>query len=105
MNLYKSVSLPFFLFLLNTSSLSQEQFLFRDPSKNIDIRTQDLLKQLSLEEKISLLGYNSKAVPRLNIPAYNWWNEALHGVARAGKATVELILARLFLFQSDKSLK
>ena len=43
---------------------------------------------LTLEEKISLLGFNSKAVPRLNIPAYNWWNEALHGVARAGKATV-----------------
>jgi beta-glucosidase len=41
-----------------------------------------------LEEKISLLGYNSKPVPRLGIPAYNWWNEALHGVARAGKATV-----------------
>jgi beta-glucosidase len=43
---------------------------------------------LTPEEKISLLGYRSKAVERLGIPAYNWWNEALHGVARAGKATV-----------------
>ena len=35
-----------------------------------------------------MLGYNSKSVDRLGIPAYNWWNEALHGVARAGRATV-----------------
>lgn len=48
----------------------------------------DLLGRLTLEEKISLLGYGSKPVPRLGIPAYNWWNEALHGVARAGSATV-----------------
>ncbi|HEX2606047.1 MAG TPA: glycoside hydrolase family 3 N-terminal domain-containing protein, partial [Flavisolibacter sp.] len=42
----------------------------------------------TLQEKIALLGFRSKAVPRLGIPAYNWWNEGLHGVARAGKATV-----------------
>lgn len=51
-------------------------------------RVSNLLQQLTLEEKISLLGYRSKEVKRLNIPAYNWWNEALHGVARAGEATV-----------------
>lgn len=61
---------------------------FRDPRLPVEERANDLLKRLTLEEKISLLGYNSKAVQRLNIPAYNWWNEALHGVARAGKATV-----------------
>lgn len=54
----------------------------------LETRVQSLLKALTLEEKISLLGFNSKPVPRLNIPAYNWWNEALHGVARAGEATV-----------------
>ena len=48
----------------------------------------NLVTQLSLTEKISLLGYNSQAIPRLDIPAYNWWNEALHGIARAGVATV-----------------
>ena len=48
----------------------------------------DLVSKLSLEEKVSLLGYNSKAIPRLGIPAYNWWNESLHGVARAGIATI-----------------
>src|SRR6185436_11531391 len=54
----------------------------------IETRVKDLLGRLTLEEKISLLGYRSAAVPRLEIPAYNWWNEALHGVARAGLATV-----------------
>ena len=67
---------------------AQENYLFRNSNASIEVRVNDLLKQLTLEEKISLLGYNSKSIPRLNIPAYNWWNEGLHGVARAGKATV-----------------
>ena len=63
-------------------------FPFRDERQPMESRVKDLLGRLTLEEKISLLGYSSKAVPRLGIPAYNWWNEALHGVARAGSATV-----------------
>lgn len=62
--------------------------LFRNAQQPVDARVNDLLHQLTLEEKISLLGYRSKEVQRLGIPAYNWWNEALHGVARAGVATV-----------------
>ncbi|MFT3738355.1 MAG: glycoside hydrolase family 3 N-terminal domain-containing protein [Breznakibacter sp.] len=62
--------------------------IFRDTSLPIEERAQDLLKSLTTGEKISLLGYNSPAVERLQIPAYNWWNEGLHGVARAGQATV-----------------
>ncbi len=61
---------------------------FRNDQLPIATRVNDLIGRLTLEEKISLLGYNSKAVPRLGIPAYNWWNEGLHGVARAGLATV-----------------
>ncbi len=61
---------------------------FRNAQLPLQARVNDLLKQLTLQEKISLLGYNSRAVDRLGIPAYNWWNEALHGVARAGRATV-----------------
>jgi len=61
---------------------------FRNIKLPIENRVADLLKQLTIEEKISLLGYNSKAIPRLGIPAYNWWNEALHGVAFSGVATV-----------------
>ena len=47
-----------------------------------------LVEQMTLEEKISQMRYESPAIERLHIPAYNWWNEALHGVARAGLATV-----------------
>ncbi|MGC9451567.1 MAG: glycoside hydrolase family 3 N-terminal domain-containing protein [Oceanipulchritudo sp.] len=54
----------------------------------IEERVKDLLGRFTLEEKCSLLRYNAPAVERLGIPAYNWWNEALHGVGRAGKATV-----------------
>ncbi len=48
----------------------------------------ELVSQMTLEEKASQLRYQAPAVPRLGVPAYNWWNEALHGVARAGTATV-----------------
>ena len=48
----------------------------------------ELVAQMTLEEKASQLRFDSPAIPRLGIPAYNWWNESLHGVARAGTATV-----------------
>ncbi|RYZ20706.1 MAG: glycosyl hydrolase, partial [Chitinophagaceae bacterium] len=74
---------------MNASSHAQtKQPIFRNAKLQINQRVNDLLHRLTLEEKISLLGFRSKAVPRLGIQAYNWWNEALHGVARAGQATV-----------------
>lgn len=51
-------------------------------------RAEKLTEQMTLEEKVSQTVYNAPAIERLGIPAYNWWNEALHGVARAGTATV-----------------
>ena len=48
----------------------------------------ELVSRMTLEEKASQLKYDSPAIERLGVPAYNWWNEALHGVARAGTATV-----------------
>ena len=47
----------------------------------------ELVSKMTVDEKASQLRYNSPAISRLNVPAYNWWNEALHGVARAGTAT------------------
>lgn len=47
-----------------------------------------LVEQMTLEEKASQLKYDAPAIKRLNIPAYNWWNEGLHGIARAGTATI-----------------
>lgn len=51
-------------------------------------RARELVARMTLEEKASQLRYDAPAIPRLGVPAYNWWNEALHGVARAGTATV-----------------
>jgi beta-glucosidase len=51
-------------------------------------KIKELISQMTLEEKVSQLLYTSAAIPRLGIPEYNWWNECLHGVARAGIATV-----------------
>ena len=50
-------------------------------------RARALVAQMSLEEKAGQLSYSAPPIPRLGVPAYNWWNEALHGVARAGTAT------------------
>ncbi len=61
---------------------------YLDPDLPMEARIADLVGRLSLEEKAGQLRYDATAVPRLGIPAYNWWNEGLHGVARAGRATV-----------------
>jgi beta-glucosidase len=55
---------------------------------NREERIKDLISKMTLEEKVSQLSHRSEAIPRLGIPEYNWWNECLHGVARAGIATV-----------------
>lgn len=62
--------------------------LFQDPTQTIKVRVADLVAKMTLQEKISQMLHTSPAVERLGIPTYNWWNEALHGVARAGIATV-----------------
>ncbi len=47
-----------------------------------------LVQQMTVAEQASQLRYDAPAIPRLGIPAYNWWNEGLHGLARAGTATM-----------------
>ncbi|MDA3818092.1 MAG: glycoside hydrolase family 3 C-terminal domain-containing protein [Prolixibacteraceae bacterium] len=61
---------------------------YTDTSLDFETRAMDLVDQMTLEEKISQLGNTSPAIPRLGVDAYDWWNECLHGVARAGVATV-----------------
>ena len=65
-----------------------EALPFLDPELPLDTRVEDLLDRMTLEEKVSQTLYTAPAIERLGIPEYNWWNEALHGVARAGIATV-----------------
>jgi beta-glucosidase len=61
---------------------------YQNPDLPLDTRVEDLIGRMTLEEKVSQTLYEAPAIDRLGIPAYNWWNEALHGVARAGRATV-----------------
>ena len=60
----------------------------KDQRLSFEERSRDLVSRMTLEEKVSQMIYNAPAIPRLDIPSYNWWNEALHGVARAGTATM-----------------
>jgi len=61
---------------------------YRDTSLAPEQRAKDLVGRMTLEEKSLQLGHAAPAIPRLGVPEYNWWNEGLHGVARAGVATV-----------------
>ena len=61
---------------------------YKDKSLSPEERAKDLVSRLNLEEKASLMMHTSAPVEAFGIPAYNWWNEALHGIARNGKATV-----------------
>ena len=59
----------------------------RMTTQQAEERARQLVEQMTIEERASQLRYDAPA-ERLNIPAYNWWNEALHGVARGGNATM-----------------
>ena len=58
---------------------------YLNPDLPLDARVEDLLAQMKLAEKCSIMLHNAPAIPRLGIPAYDWWSEGLHGVARAGR--------------------
>jgi beta-glucosidase len=62
--------------------------IYLDASQPIDVRVDDLIAKMTLEEKASQLVNQARAIPRLQVPSYDWWSEALHGVANAGTATV-----------------
>lgn len=82
----------FLLFLLisilSLHSRAQESYPFQNPDLPIEQRVNDLVSRMTVDEKISQMMDYSPAIDRLYVPEYNWWNECLHGVARAGYATV-----------------
>lgn len=61
---------------------------YLNPALSPEQRAADLVSRMTLQEKVLQMQNSAPAIPRLQVPAYNWWNEALHGVARAGQATV-----------------
>lgn len=83
----KKIIIPILLFG-TLMSACQQKLSYQNTSLPPEERAADLVQRLTLEEKVSLMQNNSSAVPRLGIKPYNWWNEALHGVARNGRATV-----------------
>src|SRR5579872_2640676 len=73
---------------LACSGQSVDKPPYLNPDLSAEKRAADLVSRMTLEEKVLQMQNSAPALPRLGIPAYDWWNEALHGVARAGEATV-----------------
>jgi beta-glucosidase len=71
-----------------SGAVADAELPYKDPSLPIEKRVDDLVSRMMLEEKVSQMMNAAPAIPRLDIPEYEWWNEGLHGVARAGYATV-----------------
>ncbi len=76
------------VFLSAAAASFAQTYPYQDPSLSPEARAKDLLGRLSAEQKIILMDYDSEAIPEFGIRKYNWWNEALHGSARNGLATV-----------------
>ena len=103
------------LLILGTSALHAQEFPFLNPTLSAEQRAEDLLQRLTLEEKVKLMMDSSPAIPRLGIPAFQWWSEALHGVGRNGFTTVfpittmmaaswdDALLHRVFTAVSDEA--
>jgi len=70
--------------LLAQNVQPSKKAIYLDPSQPIDARVDDLISQMTLEEKASQLVNQARSIPRLQVPQYDWWSEALHGVARDG---------------------
>ena len=84
------ITLGLFLPLVISCSQAEDKAPppYKDPSLPVGKRVNDLVSRMTLEEKVSQMLHEAPAIERLDVPEYNWWNEALHGVARAGIATV-----------------
>lgn len=115
MNRKQLLSTLLTIFLTLTLSAQTQSLPYQNPKMKAEQRADDLLKRLSLEEKVQLMMDVSPAIDRLQIPQFQWWNEALHGVGRNGYATVfpitmamaaswdDALLHRVFTAVSDEA--
>ena len=76
------------LLMMGSSALMAQMLPYQNPNLSAEQRAEDLLGRLTLEEKVKLMMDTSPAIPRLGIPQFQWWSEALHGVGRNGYTTV-----------------
>ena len=83
-----NVLVSFLLVILTISCNSEKSPKYLNTNLSIEERVDDLVGRMTPREKVSQMAYTAEAIDRLGIPEYNWWNECLHGVARAGRATV-----------------
>ena len=74
--------------LWSPATLAQAVPAYEDSSLPVAKRVDDLVGRMTLEEKVSQMQNHSVAIPRLDVPEYDWWSEGLHGIARSGYATV-----------------
>ena len=90
---HTTIKISFILYItlifsnFNLTAQEVANLSFRDTTVTVEERVEHLLNILTLEEKLSMLDHTNPAIERLGIDEYNWWNEALHGLARKGKAT------------------
>lgn len=73
--------------MLTMTGIAAQTHPYQDPKLSFHERAKNLVSLMTLEEKIDQVGHKSGAISRLNLASYNYWNEALHGVARSGLAT------------------
>ena len=105
MKTYPKILFTLLSFILSGSLFAQDA-IYKDPNQSIEARAKDLVSKMTLEEKVLQMMHTAPAIPRLDLPAYNWWNEALHGVGRSGSATVfPQTIALGATFDSDLALK
>lgn len=78
----------FMLTAISFATANAQQYPYQNPNLSPKERAENLCSLLTLEEKAKLMEHGSPAIPRLGIPQFNWWNEALHGIGRNGTATV-----------------
>ena len=83
----KKIALVISMILISNFNNAQEK-AWLNSELDMDTRITSLMNAMTLEEKITQMGNSSAAIPRLGVVEYNWWSEALHGVARSGRATV-----------------
>lgn len=90
---HTTIKISFILYItlifsnFNLTAQEVANLSFRDTTLTVEERVEHLLNILTLEEKLSMLDHTNPAIERMGIDEYNWWNEALYGLARKGKAT------------------